>query len=424
MPDSLSAGRGLLRRLVYIRWIAATGQLSTLLVVRYGLQFPLDLPPCLLIASLPIVINLLMPVYKRGQRVRARDALLFLGFDVAQLSAMLAVTGGLANPFALLILGPVAVAAGLLPRRHAVVLTVFAVVCICGLALPVDRPSELVVPLALPPLYLFGMWVALVIASCSIAAYNWTISYDVRRAADALAATQAALAKEQRWSDLGALAAAAAHELGSPLSTIAVVVRELTRELPPDSPFAEDIALLQSQSDRCRDILAELSRSPEQANAPFEVMPLPMMLEGIADPYKEAGIRFQVTAVGRDGSDPPIIRRSPELVHGLGNILQNAMQFAASLVQANVSWSSSEIRIEIHDDGPGFPPGLLARVGEPYVSGRRPGEEHLGLGVFIALTLLERTGAMLDFANAEDGGAIVTCLWRRSDLDGKKEGQR
>ena len=255
MSDSLSAGRGLLRTLVYIRWIAASGQLSTLLVVRYALRFPLDLPPCFAVALLPVAVNLLVPAYKRNRGIRANDALLFLGFDVAQLSAMLAITGGLANPFALLLLGPVAVAAGLLPRKHAVVLTVFAVLCISGLAFSLRALPWAAMPLALPPLYLFGKWSALVIACCFIAAYNWTVAYDMRRGSDALAATQAALAREQRWSALGALAAAAAHELGSPLGTIAVIVRELGRELPADSPLAEDIALLQSQSDRCRDIL-------------------------------------------------------------------------------------------------------------------------------------------------------------------------
>jgi two-component system sensor histidine kinase RegB len=414
----------LLRRLAYIRWIAVTGQLATLLIVRYALGFSLDLPPCLAIAAMPIAINILVPVYKRGRHIRARDALLFLAFDVVQLSAMLEVTGGLANPFALLLLGPVTVAAGLLPRKHVVVLTAFAVLCICGLGLPIHVLPWMIVPLALPPLYLFGMWSALVIACCFIAAYNWVVSDDMRRAADALSATQAALAKEQRWSALGALAAAAAHELGSPLGTIAVIVRELGRELPPDSPIAEDIALLQSQSDRCRDILAELSRKPEQPNAPFEAILLTTLLETIAAPYNERGIHFGIVPSPRDSSPAPIIRQSPELAHGFGNILQNAMQFAHAAVQATVAWSAYTVEVEIRDDGPGFPTGLLARLGEPYISGRKPGEEHLGLGLFIAMTLLERTGATLDFANSEDGGAVVNCVWRRSDLDGKKDGQR
>ncbi len=421
MPDSLSAGRGLLRTLVYIRWIAATAQLVTLLVVRFGLAVSFDLVPCLGIAALPVAVNVLVPVYKRGQRIRAIDALMFLGFDVAQLSAMLALTGGLANPFALLIVGPVAVAAGLLPRVHAVVLTAFAVLFISALGLFMPLLPVFMPWLVLPPLYLFGIWAALVIACCFIAAYNWTVSDDMRRAGDALAATQAALAKEQRWSALGALAAAAAHELGSPLGTIAVVVREIGRELPPDSPIADDIALLQSQSDRCRDILTELARKPEQANAPFDTTTLAVLLTSIAAPYNERGLRFVVTAHAADGSAPPLVGRSPELVHGLGNIVQNALQFACRQVDATISWSADDIEILIHDDGPGFAPGLLGRVGEPYISGRKPGEEHLGLGVFIALTLLERTGAAVDFANADVGGARVTCTWRRGDLDRQKD---
>jgi two-component system sensor histidine kinase RegB len=415
--DPLSAGRARLRTLTHIRWVAAAGQMATVLIVRFGFGFPLPLLPCLYIISSLMVLNLITPAYRRGRRIGGRDACLFLGFDIVQLSALLSMTGGLANPFALLILGPITVAAGLLSRSQTAGLTALALLCLTSLCLPLRFLPWDATPLVLPDLYLFGIWVALAIACCFIAGYNWVVTDDTRRVSDALGATQLALAREQRRSALGALAAAAAHELGSPLGTIAIVAKELSRDVPADSPIADDIALLLSQSNRCREILTELARRPEPSSGPFDHMTLPALLEAVAAPHREPGIRLLVQTSDESTDKMPVIRRSPELVHGLGNILQNAMQFARSMVYVTMRWTMNEVEVRIGDDGPGFPPALIDRLGEPYISGREETGEHLGLGLFIALTLLERTGATLDFANAEQGGAQIACRWDRRQLE-------
>jgi two-component system sensor histidine kinase RegB len=264
-----------------------------------------------------------------------------------------------------------------------------------------------------PPLYRTGVWAALWLAAGFIAIYNFSVADEARRISDALVETQMALGREQRISSLGALAAAAAHELGTPLATIAVVAKELRKELPPDSPYIQDVELLLSQSDRCREILAELARRPESAGGdPFELMRVPALLEAIADPYRTRRVAYQVEAFGQ----MPVLKRTPELVHGLANLIQNAMSFARTRVVVTAQTNDEGLRIRVRDDGPGFPPGLLSRLGEPYLSQRQDTDEHLGLGIFIAQTLLERTGAALTFENDKGGGAAVTIFWRNDRM--------
>ena len=236
---------------------------------------------------------------------------------------------------------------------------------------------------------------------------------------DAFAATQLALAREQRISAVGALAAAAAHQLGSPLATIAVVARELVRDLSHDSPYAEDAQLLLSQSERCRTILAELShqRDGEEAGH-FARLPVSALVEAAGEPHRDPRVALAFATVPPAAGAPaePLVSPSPEIMHGLGNLIQNAAQFARREVAITTSWSAATVTVEIIDDGPGFSQQVLGRIGEPYISGRGGETQHMGLGIFIAQSLLERTGARLAFANAPDGGAEVTVEWRRADL--------
>jgi two-component system sensor histidine kinase RegB len=230
----------------------------------------------------------------------------------------------------------------------------------------------------------------------------------------ALAATQAALAREQRLSAVGALAAATAHELGTPLGTIAVVARELARELPPDDPLAEDARLLIQEVARCRDILAELATKPGEDEAgPLARPPLAAIVETAAAPHARPGIQLRIEPAA---GGPPMARR-PELVHGLGNLLQNALQFARREVVVRIDEGPEGVELSVEDDGPGFPAAILDRLGEPYLSGRSERGESMGLGVFIAVNLLQRTGAALSFANRPEGGARVAVRWPRAALE-------
>jgi len=409
-----------LRRLVLIRSVAVSGQAVTLLTVHFLLGFKLPLLPALIVVGCSVLLNLGALLYHRaGTRLGETAAALYLGYDTLQLAILLYLTGGLENPFSILMLAPVTVAATALSQRPVIILAALAVAAITVLGLMHDPlPWRGSSPFVFPPDLVLGIWVALVIAISFIGGYTLSVAQEARRLRDAVAATQLALAREQRVSAVGALAAAAAHELGSPLATIAVVAKELVRDLPADSPHAEDAALLLSQSERCRHILAELAHQPvEDGSSPYTSLPISALVEAAGIPYHDARIRLIFATTGGPEDDEPLVQRSPEIMHGLNNLVQNAVQFARHEVSVTISWDRETVTVEIADDGPGFPPHLLGRLGEPYLSTRAGDQDHMGLGIFIAQSLLERSGATLNFDNLIDGGAHVVISWNRANLE-------
>ena len=411
-----------LRSLVWIRWIAVVGQLAALLIVQFGFGWNLPITAALAAVAASVILNVAMTFRRPLQgRLGELEAAAYLGFDILQLAVLLYLTGGLSNPFALLFLGPVTVSASILSRSATVVLSALVVICASLLAFyhqPLPWGAE---GLKLPVLYIGGLWVAVIVGTLFLAGYIGNVAGEGRRMSNALAATQLALAREQQLSAVGGLAAAAAHELGSPLATIAVTTKELTREIPADSPYADDIRILQIESDRCRDILAEIGRASDHADPddPFVTGLLSDVVAAAATRYRSEEIILDVVAAAVDDSEEPFVPRSPELLHGLGNVIQNAVQFGQKTVSVAVSWDELEARVEVRDDGRGFPPGVLDRVGEPYISNR--GDGHLGLGIFIAQTLLERTGARIQFTNIRDAGHVegaeVVIVWNRAALE-------
>jgi len=416
-------GRVRLRTLTRIRWIAIVGQLAALIVVRYGLDWPLPMAAALTVIGVSMVLNLAMTFRHPEQgRLKEWEAAAYLAFDTLQLAVLLFLTGGLTNPFALLFLGPVTVSATVLTRRATAILC--ALVILCATVLVYDhRPlpgSEM--GLELPGLYGWGLWTAVVIGTLFLAVYAGSLAAESRRMSNALSATQLALAREQQLSAVGGLAAAAAHELGSPLSTILVTATELSRDLPADDPRAEDVILLRTEARRCRDILAELALQPatDDGRDPYARTPLSAMVRAAADRHREDGVALMIDAASDDDSPEPVIANSAEFNHGLGNIIQNAVQFARDSVAIRVAWSRERIVITVRDNGPGFAPAVLDRIGEPYISSR--GEGHLGLGIFIAQSLLQRTGGRLAAANIRGTvgrieGSEVTITWPRMRLD-------
>ena len=265
-----------------------------------------------------------------------------------------------------------------------------------------------------------GIWVSLVCGVVFIAAYTNRVAHEARQLADALTATELALSRHEQLSALDGLAAAAAHELGTPLSTIALAAKEMKADIPP-GPLADDVDLIIAQSARCRAILAKLrSLRSGEVGDPFAALPVGELLEEVAKPLE--GLRqIHLHRGARDAEGEPVFKRSAGLLYGLGNLIENATQFAKTRVDVDAAWDRDAITVTIADDGPGFAEDLIARLGEPYLTtrarntapeGDAPGG--LGLGIFIAKTLLERTGATLAFANSKDGGARVTITWPRS----------
>jgi len=415
-----SPGSVRVRTLLYIRWFAVVGQAVALLVVHEFLDLKLPLADCLALLVASVLVNLYLLLTRSSSAwLPEHEAAFSLGYDVVQLSALLYLTGGLQNPFALLLVAPITVSATILSLRSTLGLSLFVALAISVLVLfheplPWTKPG-----FALPSLYLWGLWTALTFATGFIAIYVSRVAAEARSMEAALTETQIALAREQRLSALGSLAAAVAHELGSPLGTIAVVANELAHDVPADSLLRPDIDLLVSETLRCRDILAQLSqaRDGEDAGSPFQTPPLTALVEEVIGQQASALVPIELIRRPSGAAREPSVVRQPEMLHGLANLVQNAVQFASTRVAVVVAWSGREVSVTVEDDGPGFSSAVLARLGEPYISSRTGSAGHMGLGVFIAQTLLSRTGGRLAFGNGGDGGARVVIRWRRADIE-------
>ena len=422
MPQSATGIRP--QTLVLLRWIAAAGQLAAVLATDYLLGFDLPLLECLGAVLMLVLSNLVIGMGRA--RLTGYHVTRILVFDLAQLTALIYLTGGLQNPFSLLILVPVTVSATMLSRRATISLSFLALLAVSFLAFQ-HRPLPWSgTPLEIPLIYVIGIWTAVSVAIVFTTIYLWSLMEESRRTAKALAETESALIQQQRMSDLGGLAAAAAHELGSPLATIAVVAKELSNDIAEDSPLREDIDLLISQSDRCREILAGLRQRPEtRGGAPYERILLTDLAQEVLDTYLVEGARGLLGIDPGNRGEEPEFPRKPELVQGLGNVIQNASQFAGRDVTVQLSWTEDDVLVTVCDDGPGFPRQVLDSIGEPYISTRSGSGNHMGLGIFIAKTLLERVGAQVRFrnriggSNARPGGAEVVIRWKRGIFDTK-----
>jgi len=412
--DAATEGVVAARSLILLRWMAMAGQALALLVGAYWFKLNLPLGGALAIVAAGIVLNIAAMVhYRIRSRLYTHEVTLYFAFDILQVSLLILLTGGLDNPLAVLLISPVALAAGMLRFWAVAVLTVLTI-CMLFLNafwhLPLPWPNG---TLDLPPLYGWVVFYALTMTVVFIATYAWNAARDSRRVRYALSIAQAELAGANQMTAMGALAAAVAHELGTPLATISLVSKELLSETPKNSPLRDDIELLVSQSERCRQVLADFARRPAaEGGDPYRILPLPAFIEEAAEPHRLIGINLVVAALGAT-TLPIMVRRRPELMHGLGNFLQNAFQFAKTLVQVRLQWDADKVSVIVEDDGPGYPPALLQKVGEPYISTRAGGGSHMGLGTFIAKTLLERTGAKVNFSNRPEGGARVTVTWPR-----------
>jgi two-component system, sensor histidine kinase RegB len=408
-----------------LRWLAVLGQLAAIFIVEQGLEFDVEVAPCLTVVGLSALLNLALQLwFDPMQRLEPAFAAALLALNIVELGGLLFFTGGLQNPFSFLFLAPVLISATALPIRFTIALGMLAVALASTLVfihfpLPWDGDD----PLVLPQIYLLGVWLSIVVAIGVTSLYAFQVAEEARKLSDALAATELVLAREQHLTQLDGLAAAAAHELGTPLSTIFLISRELEHGVADKPQLAGDVKTLREQAQRCRDILAKLTQL-SSTGAPFDRMPLSTLIEETVAPHRDFGVAIKVR-IAVAGTPEPAGSRNPAIIYGVGNILENAVDFAQATVEVNAWWNAETVEIVISDDGPGIAPDMLKRIGEPYLSRRREAEEPqgsrsgLGLGIFIARTLLERTGAKVSFANRvfPDHGAVVQIVWPRSDFE-------
>jgi two-component system sensor histidine kinase RegB len=454
-PEWLRAGDSRLRlhTIVRLRWLAVVGQSLTILVVHWGLGMTVPIGWCFAVIALSAWLNVALRIrFPQSQRLTSRSAFPMLGFDIIQLAALLYLTGGLENPFAFLLVAPVAVSASALPLRTTIALGLLAIAAASLLAFlhyPLPwchhenvRPEFSHHPIAwcqtqriaIPQLYVLGIWAAVVLGIVFIGFYTWRTAQENRRMAEALAATEMVLAREQRLSALDGMAAAAAHGLGTPLATIAVATKELLHAAKEGDPIYDDLLLVRHQAERCRDILKELSARAEELDTILSRLPVSHLIDEVVEPYRPLAVPITVSAGPQPSVNPksdaarePATDRNPGVLYGLGNIIENALDFAKERVSVDASWSRDEVRIVVTDDGDGFPPDVLEQLGEPFVTTRpastyavdEPGHAGMGLGFFIAKTLLERSSARLELANRPEPetGAMVTVIWPRKAFE-------
>jgi two-component system sensor histidine kinase RegB len=421
-PDGIGrqARRLRLNTLIGLRWLAVAGQTAAILIANLALGQKFPVAACLVLVAASAALNLVLRWrYPRGAQLTERGATILLAYDILQLSGLLYLTGGVANPFVLLLIAPVTIAATALTLANAALLLGLALLCATALlhfALPLPWFGNNGLPL--PPAYIFERWAALGVSAAFVALYAYRVAAETRQTASALAATELALERAHHLSQLDGLAAAAAHELGTPLATVSLVVREMAAA-PPGADFHEDFEILEESVDRCRAILRKLSSHERLSNQEMEISTPVELAETAAAPHRLLGVA--ITVEGEGAEPAPACTLNPGVIYGLGNLIENAVSFADGAVTIRCSWTNAAVKIVIVDDGAGFPADVLARTGEPYLSqrdGARRNEEAgggLGLGLFIARTLLERSRAVLTLANASPPahGAVATVEWPR-----------
>ncbi len=400
-----------LRTMTWLRVVALSGQVAAVLVayLYFEMRFEILLVGLVLgAAALSILASLLL--FPQTKRLSDSEATLTFLFDIALLICLLYLTGGITNPFSVLVLGPVTVSAMALKPRSTLLLALVAIALLTLVSLTY-QPLRFAdgSALVIPPIFAFGFWAAIVIGILFQAFYAHRVAAEANSMSNALLAAQMALTREQKLTDLGGVMAATAHELGTPLATIKLVSAELADELRDRPELAADARLLVEQADRCRDILHSMGRAGKD-DTHLHRAPLEAVLREAAEPHFDRGrdVVFLLSPGAGGDAAQPVIERRPEIIHGLRNLIQNAVDFAAATVWVQAEWTDRALRIRVIDDGPGFPPALLGYLGEPFIRRRRdparprhrPDYEGMGLGLFIAKTLLERSGAQLTFANS------------------------
>jgi two-component system sensor histidine kinase RegB len=410
--------------LTRLRWVKLAPELAMILgaVFLCGLRLPLA--ACLAVVVVTACFNLLLTFGPKSRRpTQEWELVLQIAFDILELGALLFLTGGVINPFCLLFMAPVNLAAATLRRQAALGLaglTAAVVVVLTVWSLPLPWPSA---PAPVIPFELRLLALAAVLVWTGLtASYAWAVAAEAARMELALNVTQTVLAREQRLSALGGLAAAAAHELGTPLATISVVAKEMAREAPEGS-VREDAELLVSQAERCREILRRLTEEPQTDDAVHARMTLLQFANEVIEHHRGSEVRVEAVVAGPPGERPPEIRRMPEVLHAMTSLVENAVDFARSEVLVRVRFDAAAVLVEVRDDGPGFASDVLTQLGQPYVTSRpggegsRTGHVGMGLGFFIAKTLLERTDAVVEFYNGRRGGATVSARWARAAIE-------
>ena len=405
-----------------VRWIALFGQLMALTIVYFGFDFQLPIYACLLVVAASALVGVWQGIATQNNtKLSRRTVLSLLTFDTLQLAVLIYLTGGLVNPFAILLIAPVTVSATVLPQRDTVLLVGLVAILATYLMfyhMPLPWGDAQFV---IPDLYVAGLWSALVLTTFFVAVYAGIVSRQSRNLARGLADARLTMAREHQMVALGSLATAAAHKLGSPLNTITLIAHDLDKmdQKLDAKTMREDIIALKEETERCRKILAELNKDAiklgQEADDPLPIKAL--VASFIDERFEDSKDVVSISSGSNDGALEPLVIRKPELLHPLETIVENAVQFAHNAVLIKVTWTSAKLNIVVEDDGPGFQSSILAQLGNPYNSSRKGSDGHMGLGVFIALTMVEQLGGNISLTNRKNGGASAVISYPRAKIE-------
>ena len=408
------------KTLVNLRWIAITGQLTAVNFVHFYLKLDLPFIETHIIIFIGLITNIVLQFNIRANQLRDLTCSLFLIYDLLQLGVLLYLTGGIFNPFALLIIIPTIVSSTFLSMGTTIILGTLTI----GLLFILKEYHKILPGLDIynfnfPEYYLEGALVSIIIGLVFLSYFGIRFSGETKKRSEALDKLQQVMAKEYELDSLDGQAAAAAHSLGTPLATISVVAKELKKEIGNRSKYSKDLDLLISQSKRCSDILKKISKKEISDDQFINLIKVESLLEEIIISFKETSDK-KITLLENGDKNKINIKRSPEIVFGLRNFIGNAIKFADREIRIKLISDEQNLVLIVNDDGPGFAEDIIKLIGEPYLKSRSKqitNKAGLGLGIFLGKTLLERKKAQLTFFNKEDlKGAAVKIAWSISDI--------
>ncbi len=408
------------KTLVYLRWIAITGQFLTISFVYFYLNLDLPILWTFLVIGVGFLTNIYLQFRIKFREVKDFYAGLFLLYDLIQLTLLLYLTGGISNPFSILIIIPTIISSTFLSMGTTLVLGIITLVCSFFLTIfhyPLPGIHE--GSLTFPKLYLTGYFAAIIIGLTFLSYFGIRFAGENKRRSEAIQKLQQVIAKEYELESLGGQAAAAAHSLGTPLATISVAASELKKEIGKNKEFSKDIDLIVSQTKRCGEILKKISKKQIKDDLFLKKINLESLLDEIIDNFKETSSK-KIILLTKNDKNKVNFKRTPELVYGLRNFIGNAVKFSKRNVEIEITSDKEKVTILIKDDGPGFPDDIIEILGEPYIKSKSlevKSNSGTGLGTFLGKTLLERQLANLSFLNDSVlGGALVNITWKIKDL--------
>ena len=401
--------------LTILRYIAIFGQFFAINIVFFHLKLEFPIIESYIIIFFGLLTNFFLQFKVKVNQLKDTYASFFLLYDLIQLSILLYLTGGIFNPFSLLLIIPAIVSSTFLSMGTTIILSVLTslmlfVLTHFHLSLPGMNESTF----SVPNFYKFGILISILIGLIFLCYFGIRFSGESKKRSEALNKLEEVIAKEYELESLGGQAAAAAHSLGTPLATISVVAKELKKEIGNDKEVSKDIDLLISQTKRCSEILKKISKKQIEEDSFLNLIKLDDLLDEIITSFKETSSK-KIDLFNNNDQNKINIQRTPEIIYGLRNFIGNAVKFSKSKVEVNLKSDEKIIKIEINDDGPGIPEDVINKIGEPYIKSKSKelsSNSGLGLGTFLGKTLLERQGANLQFKrNSKLGGALVIINW-------------